>query len=25
MPFADVKIVYPAELKTGDWTAAPKR
>jgi branched-chain amino acid transport system substrate-binding protein len=25
MPFADVKIVYPAELKTGDWVAAPKR
>jgi branched-chain amino acid transport system substrate-binding protein len=25
MPFADVKIIYPAEFKTGDWTAAPKR
>jgi branched-chain amino acid transport system substrate-binding protein len=25
MPFADVKIVYPADLKTGDWMAAPKR
>ena len=25
MPFADVRIVYPAELKTGDWMAAPKR
>jgi len=25
MPFAEVKIVYPAELKTGDWTPAPKR
>ena len=25
MPFAEVKIVYPAELKTGDWMAAPKR
>jgi len=25
MPFAEVKIVYPSELKTGDWMAAPKR
>ena len=25
MPFADVKIVYPPEIKTGDWVAAPKR
>jgi len=25
MPFADVKIVYPTELKTGDWMAVPKR
>ena len=25
MPFADVKIVYPPELRTGDWVAAPKR
>jgi hypothetical protein len=24
MSFTDVKIVYPAELKTGDWMAAPK-
>src|SRR5262245_43362408 len=25
MAFADVKIVDPPELKTGDWMAAPKR
>jgi branched-chain amino acid transport system substrate-binding protein len=25
MPFSDVKIVYPPELKTGDWMAGPKR
>src|SRR6266508_3530989 len=25
MSLADVKIVYPTELKTGDWMAAPKR
>jgi branched-chain amino acid transport system substrate-binding protein len=25
MPFTDVKIVYPPDLKTGDWMAAPKR
>ena len=25
MSFVDVKIVYPTELKTGDWMAAPKR
>ena len=25
MAFTEVKIVYPAELKTGDWMAAPKR
>src|SRR3989475_5512329 len=25
MPFTDVKIVYPPELKTGDWVAGPKR
>ena len=25
MPFSEVKIVYPSELKTGDWMAAPKR
>ena len=25
MPFAEVKIVYPSELKTGDWMSAPKR
>jgi len=25
MPFADVRIVYPAELKTGDWVPGPKR
>ena len=25
MPFSEVKIVYPPELKTGDWVAAPKR
>src|SRR5215468_487526 len=25
MPFTEVKIVYPPELKTGDWVAAPKR
>jgi hypothetical protein len=25
MPFADVKIVYPAEFKNGEWVAAPRR
>ena len=25
MPFAEVKIVFPPELKTGDWMPAPKR
>src|SRR3989454_2246591 len=25
MSFGDVKIVYPPDLKTGDWMAAPKR
>ena len=25
MPFADAKIIYPPDLKTGDWVAAPKR
>jgi branched-chain amino acid transport system substrate-binding protein len=25
MPFTEVKIVYPTELKTGDWMPAPKR
>src|SRR5881409_1384658 len=25
MSFPDVKIVYPPELKTGDWMPAPKR
>jgi branched-chain amino acid transport system substrate-binding protein len=25
MSFADVKIVYPPELKTGEWMAAPRR
>ena len=25
MAFSEVKIVYPTELKTGEWTAAPKR
>src|SRR5262245_39249381 len=25
MPFAEVKIVYPSELKTGDWMAGPNR
>jgi len=25
MAFSEVKIVYPSELKTGDWMAAPKR
>jgi branched-chain amino acid transport system substrate-binding protein len=25
MPFADVKLVYPAEIKTGDWMPGPKR
>ena len=24
MPFAEVKIVYPPDLKTGDWVAGPK-
>ena len=24
MPFADVKIVYPPELKTGEWMPAKK-
>jgi branched-chain amino acid transport system substrate-binding protein len=24
-PFTDVKIVFPAEFKTGDWMAAPSR
>jgi branched-chain amino acid transport system substrate-binding protein len=24
-PFPEVKIVFPAEFKTGDWVAAPKR
>jgi branched-chain amino acid transport system substrate-binding protein len=25
MPFAEVKIVFPPELKTGDWVPGPKR
>jgi len=25
MAFTDVKIVYPNDLKTGEWMAAPKR
>jgi branched-chain amino acid transport system substrate-binding protein len=25
MAFSDVRIVYPSELKTGDWMPAPKR
>ena len=25
MPFADVKIIYPAEFKTGDFMLAPRR
>src|SRR3989449_11233274 len=25
MAFSEVKIVYPSELKTGDWMPAPKR
>jgi len=24
MPFTDVKIVYPPELKTGDWMPAKR-
>ena len=24
MPFAEVKIVYPPDLKTGEWVAGPK-
>jgi branched-chain amino acid transport system substrate-binding protein len=25
MPFSEVKIVYPAEFKTGEWVPAPRR